>query len=72
MTNKAAWLVTATLINVVLLPFTIGVLAGGNEDRRKPLGWRDCCRERGGESYCCYDCCWVMADCDDDRDCQDA
>lgn len=71
MTNKTSWLVTATLINIALLPFTIGVLAGSG-DQRKLLGWRDCCRERGSESYCCYDCCWITADCNDDRDCRDA
>lgn len=71
MTSKAAWLVTATLINVVLLPFTIGALTE-SADTWKGLGWRDCCRERGGESYCCYDCCWITADCDDDRSCRDA
>lgn len=71
MTSKTAWVVTATLINVVLLPFTLGALAEIT-DQRKLLGWRDCCREHGGEPYCCYDCCWIIAECEDDRDCRGA
>lgn len=71
MTSKAAWLVTGTVINVVLVPFTLGALAEIT-DQRKLLGWRDCCREHGGESYCCYDCCWVIEDCTLGRDCGDA
>ena len=71
MTSKAAWLVTATVINVVLVPFTLGALAEIT-DQRKLLGWRNCCREHGGEPYCCYNCCWVTEDCDVDRACRDA
>lgn len=35
------------------------------------FAFEDCCKEAGGEPYCCNSCCWFVDDCHDDDDCEE-
>ena len=32
--------------------------------------FRDCCRGKGQDAFCCLDCCWWTSDCQTDNDCR--
>ena len=58
-------------IGLVLLN---GLIAGAffvqpAETQIIPLGNFDCCKEDGGDGYCCFHCCWFIPSCDGPEDC---
>ena len=46
------------------------VLARPAETQIPPLGILDCCEDDGEIPYCCFNCCWFIANCDGHEDCQ--
>ncbi len=46
-------------------------LAVPADSQIKPRGIRSCCQSDGpGEDYCCRGCCWFVANCNFDEECQ--
>ena len=58
--------IVVTVVNVLLLPLTLGSFTIGHQ---RAAGLFDCCRESVNGSYCCHNCCWTTRDCDGPGDC---
>ena len=72
MKNKTTWIVSAVLVNALLLPFAFGSPAEASAVSPKS-GLYDCCRgSTGGGEYCCNRCCWLPWACGDLTECGDA
>lgn len=59
-------IIVTTAINVILLPFTLGLILSG---QRHANGVFDCCQESKDGRYCCQNCCWLTHDCDEHGGC---
>jgi len=71
MKKKTTWITIAAIVNVLLLPFTLGC-------PQEASAWSSChmyhcCKESSkGEEYCCERCCWISWGCGDKETCGDA
>ena len=70
MTRKKTWIMVATLVNLLFVPFAFGSNPGASGQGSNIL--YDCCQdsERGGR-YCCDRCCWLPWGCGITGDCSD-
>ncbi len=71
MKKKTTWIAIAVVVNVLLLPFTLGSPQEASAKSYRHM--YDCCKEssRGGE-YCCDRCCWISWGCGYKDTCGDA